>query len=110
MEDRGSLRRKRYESPSASCSRGKIAFELNHYLGLIICRNRRTRSSHVQLESVIGNDDMRGCGAELFTQPLIATTKGATGGFEIEEIEVMVGTARGAVFIPWRYQARGSGN
>jgi hypothetical protein len=53
---------------------------------------------------------MRGCGAELFTQPLIATTKGATGGFEIEEIEVMVRTARGAVFIPWRYQARGSGN
>jgi hypothetical protein len=41
---------------------------------------------------------MRGCGAELFTQPLIATTKGATGG-EIEEIEVMIRTARGAVFI-----------
>ena len=41
---------------------------------------------------------MRGCGAELFTQPLIATTKGATGG-EIEEIEVMVRTAGGAVFI-----------
>jgi hypothetical protein len=52
---------------------------------------------------------MRGCGAELFTQPLIATTKGATGG-EIEEIEVMIRTARGAVFIQWRYQARGSGN
>jgi len=44
------------------------------------CRRRPVRSSHVQLESVIGNDDMRGCGAELFTQPLIATTKGATGG------------------------------
>ena len=91
--------------PAFAGKLSNITFELNHYLGLIILQKQGDAPSHVQLESVIG----RGCGAELFTQPLIATANPQKRGDGMRlvwhrgrsgrEIEVMVM----ADFIQWRY-------